>query len=442
MNDMVPVRTDDAQAIDLPANALPPSAQVLQPTIIHQHPTRRDVMGGALKLAGAAAVVGLVGYAKETLDPVPHELALLKMDKNHKLALIHRTLSIGADNAMLETAKRSIGGLSERTTESSGNESIILSPDLTFRPSANVNDPQNIDLPPVTITNAPKNLYIPYHLLDHAASVRIHREGSKITLFIDSLPEAKDADKASVELENAKLYAAHQLALGQYEASRAAHATKEGVAKAADDTLDYWGNPFGWGKDEPKPSAAPTPPAEPHYLKPGEVTGHFSLTFDVPDKAANLPDIHFYNGFTLANPSFTLKREDLANGLMNKDHTCTLLHSTPTGKTDGNGNPVYTRHFEPERFAREVEAASTCRECGVKDGIVYKVWDAAKKTFVQDNSIPASELGALQMGLHFQQGKLEARGEGSWRQDPAEALNWAQKHAVKLQIMDDPTPGR
>lgn len=89
-----------------------------------------------------------------------------------------------------------------------------------------------------------------------------------------------------------------------------------------------------------------------------------------------------------------------------------------------------------------MEAASTCRECGVKDGIVYKVWDAAKKTFVQDNSIPASELGALQMGLHFQQGKLEARGEGSWRQDPAEALNWAQKHAVKLQIMDDPTPGR
>lgn len=440
MNEVVPVKMDGA--VEIPAPDAAPSAQILQPTIIHHHPTRRDVLGGALKLTAAAGLAGAGIYAKETLDPVEHKLALLKMDKNHNLALIHRTLSLGEDNAMLETARTSIGGLSERTVDVSGNESMILSPDFTFRPKDNLNDPHNIDSSPLTISNAPKNLYIPYHLLDHAASMSIRREGRKVVLSIDTLPEAKDADKAMVEIENAKLYAAHQAAMVQYQASLLAHNTKQGAEGFADNTLDYIGNPFGWGKDEPKPSAAPTPPAEPHYLKPGEVTGHFSIAFDALPNENELPDIHFYNGFTLATPSFTLKREDIDKALNSKDHAYTLLHSTPTGKVDENNNPIYKRHFEPERFAHEVEAASTCRECSVKDGIVYKVWDAAKETFIEDNSIPKSELGALQMGLHFQQGKIEARGEGSWRQNPSEAIEWVKKHAVLTGLTEDPTPGR
>lgn len=441
MNEVVPVRMDGAQAVPVP-EADTPSTQVDRPSIMTQPVTRRGVMAGGVKLAVGAGLAGAGIYAKETLDPIEHKLALLKMDENHKLALIHRTLSLGEDNAMLETTKTSISGLSERTVDVSGNESIILSPDFTFRPKDNYNDPQNIDLPPLTITNAPKNLYIPYHLLDHAASMRIRREGRKVVLSIDTLPEAKDADKAMVEIENAKLYAAHQAAMVQYQASLLAYNTKQGAEGFVDDTLDYFGNPLGWGKDEPKPSAAPTPPAEPHYLKPGEVTGHFSIAFDALPNENELPDIHFYNGFTLATPSFTLKREDIDNALKSKDHTFTLLRSTPTGKTDENNNPIYTRHFEPERFVHEVEAASTCRECSVKDGIVYKVWDAAKETFIEDNSIPKSELGALQMGLHFQQGKIEARGEGSWIEDPSRAIDWVEKHATLTGVMEDQTPGR
>lgn len=441
MNEVVPVKMDGAQAMSARQD-VSTSTQVDGLSIMTQPVTRRDMMAGGVKLAVGAAAVGAGIVAKEKFDPIEHELALLKMDENHKLALIHRTLSLSSDEAITETAKTSVSGVSERTTDISGKTSIILSPDLNLRPKSNSNDTQNIDGPPIHIRNCPKNLYLPYHLLDHAASVNVRREAGKLILNITTLPEAKDSDKAMVSVENAKRYAAYQAEMAQYEARRLAHNAGKASADVADDVLDSIGNPFGWGKDEPTHSAAPTPPQEPHYLKPGEVTGHFTITFDAPEKIEGLPDIHFYNGFTGATPSFTLKREDLAKGLLSKNKTYSLLHSTPTGKVDENNNPIHHRHFEPKEFAHEVEAASTCRECSVKDGIVYKVWDAAKETFIEDNAIPKSELGALQMALHFQQGKIEARGKGSWIEDPTRAVDWVSKHATLTGIIEDHTPGR
>lgn len=441
MNEVVPVKMDGAQAVPAP-EADTPSTQVDTPSIMTQPVTRRGVMAGGVKLAVGAAAVSAGIVAKEKFDPIEHELALLKMDEHHKLALIHRTLSLSSDEAITETAKTSVTGVSERTTDISGKTSIILSPDLKLRPKGNFDDPQNIDGPPIHIKNCPKNLYLPYHLLDHAASLGVRREGSKIILSIATLPEAKDSDKTMVSVENAKRYAAYQAEMAKYEAWLLAHKAGNASADVADDLLDSIGNPFGWGKDEPTHSAPPTPPAQPDYLKPGEVTGHFTITFDAPEKVEGLPDIHFYNGFTGSTPSFTLKREELAKGLLSNNRTYTLLHSTPTGKVDENDNPIHHRHFEPKEFAHEVEAASTCRECSVKDGIVYKVWDAAKETFIEDNSIGKSELSALQMALHFQQGKIEARGEGSWIEDPSRAIDWVEKHATLTGIIKDQTPGR
>ena len=362
-------------------------------------------------VAGTLATTA-VGYpVLKYNSPEPYDLALLKMDTtNDALALVHRRCATGDRQATVEPGKASFDGLDARTLAADGHESLVISPELCI--AADTNGAENINQHQAKLTNCPQSIYIPYHLFEDARSfdVRVKKNGEgqwRLCIEIAGVPQA-----SKVPILKA-----------------AANAVVNGVENTGSGIGDRLAQGFAWVEDkmgvgennlasvqqQQHASADAYEKGRPHPYS----EALFSLEMDyVPGK---VPNLLFFNGHTLDNPSYCLRGEKIEQGIRtDRDFNFPIIPNDGVNITDGVGQsgipvPLYRnsyKFFSPE-LARKVEDAKLLTDSTPEAGYIPEILHYLSRKTLEDDKINGYEMGSLAIAARTEQRALDEIGKDS-----------------------------
>ncbi|PZP86816.1 MAG: hypothetical protein DI582_01765 [Azospirillum brasilense] len=380
--------------------------------------TRRDFLRGTRNtlLATGTAAAGGYGFKHYVLDaPEHYDFALLKMDpEQQEMGLVHRRMSTGNAEGMIEPAKTSLEGLSPGSLAGNGLESLIVSPELTLKALSRErgqaayehslqhrHDPQEIKLERTT-----RNLYMPYHLFqdasDFGVSLRTDHAGKqflRISIFgkpeAEDVPFTQDVTSAAETTKNsiADTFSGLGEAIGGLVRSEA---EQQAAERARHEAI------------RARESARPHPQVRPKFM--------IELEYQGP---ASIPDLHFFNGHTIDTPTDHVRREEIAAALAaDPQHGLKLITNNglvcDSFVNGGVCVPSGIHHTDAslEKATHDARLHATSRP---EDGVLKSMWGAIKRFAVEDNKLNENEMGALVMATQFQQAGLDQRLGTGWR---------------------------
>lgn len=441
----------DSILLAAPPLELRPAQRVSpQPTATEQEPApkkglrRRDVLGGIAAAAGTAAL-GKAGL-DWVYQPQSFNFGLLKYDAaTDHYAVLHRGMSTRNKDGLIEPAKSNFAALDAEKIAADGSEALVLSPELQLKShpidpnratdrhaSEHRHDPQQIKLSGHT-----QAVYIPYHLFQDACAfnISVHVEPTAVPWdghfnpgerpqVIDGKPmKIVSQPRLRISIlgypEKADLPLANDIAHGA-----------TGAADTLRDTATAAGNAFQslFQSDEEaariarEQQAAITAreTAKPHQqLQPKCIIDMDCLN------AGDVPDLHFYNGRTLDQPTYRIDRETIARAMAKADdHTFHIIqnHGMNYDLAHGGIGDPQGVHYVDDALRDRAHAARLLSESVPEHGPLKAVWERIKGFAGEDNKLRTPEMGALYMATQFQEA---ARSQRLGDNEPG-ATGWAR----------------
>lgn len=386
--------------------------------------TRRGVLAGIL---GAGALAATPKIITSTVSQ-GYDIALLRQDPNSKaLGLAHRHCSATDKEATIDSATHGdvITGADENRFSADGKETLVVSPEIFFDPTLHLDTKPEVTR--AQLHGVPENLFLPYHLFAGAGSfnvrIKTNAQGQeKLCFEIAGPPTVRQVPI----LQRAK-----------EGISSVAHGAKQtftdGLGRAWAVLQDGVDSLFSGeaGPHEQKTiaeqqrAAADYAVAQPHHI------AQTTFSIEVDYKKGHVPNLYFFNGHTLANPTYCLPGMVLERLIPPEPRTEAEIEKNPNGRcfqfmpgaemicnyygTAEDGCRMAYAHadkfFDPVLVDR-IKAAELETNRQATQGAVKAVLGYLGDKALGDDQLNGFELGALNLAARCEQAVQVEQNKG------------------------------